>query len=276
MDGIRRSVREGWWTFALLAPALIVLAYFFLYPLVILGLTSLRVGDHYGFTHYANLLLKPQYRQSLFDTVWLSVLVTVVTLVLSTILAILLVRRDFPCKTLLQSLITFPISFPGVVVGFMIIILFGKTGVIPNLGVALTGRPILQIAYELSGLFLAYLYFSIPKTTMTMVGSVEKLNPSLEEAARSLGASQATTFRRIVLPALSPALASAGALAFATSMSAFGTAFTLSQNFSVLPVLMYTEYTLSFHIEAASAIAIALGVITVAMTYAYRVLSERG
>jgi putative spermidine/putrescine transport system permease protein len=187
-----------------------------------------------------------------------------------------LVRWEFPLKKLYQALITFPLSFPGVVVGFMIIILFGRTGVIPNVTAQFTGKPILQIAYTNWGLFLAYLYFSIPKVTMTMVGSVHKLDMRLEEAARSLGATPAVTFRRVVLPALSPALVAAGALCFATSMSAFGTAFTLAQNISVLPVLMYTEYTLSFQIEAASAMAITLGVITLLFNYAYRTIGERG
>lgn len=272
---INRRLADNLWVCGLLLPALLTVAYYFVYPMLVLGLTSLHSESGLTVSHYTDILTKPHYRESLVDTIFLSFTVTVVTLAISTLLSIVLVRWEFPLKKLYQALITFPLSFPGVVVGFMIIILFGKTGIVPNVSTQLFGKPILQIAYTNWGLFLAYLYFSIPKVTMTMVGSVHKLDIRLEEAARSLGASPAITFRRVVLPALSPALVSAGALSFATSMSAFGTAFTLAQNISVLPVLMYTEYTLSFQIEAASAMAITLGVITVLFNYVYRIIGER-
>ncbi|MGD0974210.1 MAG: ABC transporter permease [Candidatus Korobacteraceae bacterium] len=273
---ISRRMADKLWVSGLLLPAILTVAYYFIYPMLVLGLTSLHSEAGPSIVHYTDILTKPRYRESLFDTIFLSVAVTLVTLAISTLLSMVLVRWEFPLKKLYQALITFPLSFPGVVVGFMIIILFGRTGVIPNVTAQLTGRPLLRIAYTNGGLFLAYLYFSIPKVTMTMVGSVHKLDMRLEEAARSLGATPAVTFRRVVLPALSPALVSAGALCFATSMSAFGTAFTLAQNISVLPVLMYTEYTLSFQIEAASAMAITLGVITLLFNYAYRTIGERG
>ena len=273
---ISRRLADNLWVCGLLLPALLTVTYYFVYPMLVLGLTSLHSDAGPTLVHYTDILTKPRYRESLFDTIFLSFTVTLVTLAISTLLSMVLVRWQFPLKKLYQALITFPLSFPGVVVGFMIIILFGKTGVIPNVFAQIFGKPILQIAYTNWGLFLAYLYFSIPKVTMTMVGSVHKLDLRLEDAARSLGATPAVTFRRVVLPALSPALVSAGALSFATSMSAFGTAFTLAQNISVLPVLMYTEYTLSFQIEAASAMAIALGVITLLFNYVYRIIGERG
>src|SRR5208337_4967970 len=159
----------------------------------VLGLTSLHSGMGLSIVHYTDILTKPRYRKSLLDTIFLSVTVTLVTLAISTLLSMVLVRWEFPWKKLYQALITFPLSFPGVVVGFMIIILFGRTGIVPNITAQITGKPMLRIAYTNWGLFLAYLYFSIPKVTMTMVGSVHKLDLRLEEAARSLGASPAVT-----------------------------------------------------------------------------------
>jgi len=273
---VSRRVADHLWISLLLLPAVLTVTYYFIYPMLVLGLTSLHSEAGLSVSHYTDILAKPRYRQSLFYTLFLSGAVTMATLALSTLLSIVLVRWKFPFKKLYQALITFPLSFPGVVVGFMIIILFGRTGVVPNVSAQLLGKPMFRIAYTNWGLFLAYLYFSIPKVTMTMVGSVHKLDIHLEEAARSLGATPVAAFRRVVLPALRPALESAGALSFATSMSAFGTAFTLAQNISVLPVLMYTEYTLSFQIEAASAMAITLGVITLLFNYAYRTIGERG
>ena len=66
----------------------------------------------------------------------------------------------------------------------------------------------------------------------------------------------------MILPALKPALISAGALCFATSMGAFGTAFTLATRINVLPMTIYTEFTLQANIAAAAALSVLLGLIT--------------
>src|SRR5262245_65783254 len=103
----------------------------------------------------------------------------------------------------------------------------------------------LVFAYTMQGLFLGYLYFSIPRVILTIMAAVEKLDPSLEEAARALGAGPWAVHRDVILPALGPAFVASGAIAFATAMGAFGTAFTLATNIDVLPMLIYTEFTLS-------------------------------
>ena len=73
------------------------------------------------------------------------------------------------------------------------------------------------------------------------MASAEKLDPALEEAARSLGAGGRRVLLDVILPALRPALISAGAICFATAMGAFGTAFTLATNLTVLPMTIYTD-----------------------------------
>ena len=78
--------------------------------------------------------------------------------------------------------------------------------------------------------------------------------------ARVHGASYATLF--CILPALAPAFIASGAIAFATAMGAFGTAFTLATDVAVLPMLIYTEFTLSANIALAAALSVGLGLIT--------------
>jgi len=90
----------------------------------------------------------------------------------------------------------------------------------------------------------------------------EKLDPSLEEAARSLGANGLRVFADVVLPALTPALISSGAICFATSMGAFGTAFTLATKIDVLPMAIYNEFTSYANFSMAAALSIVLGLIT--------------
>ena len=246
---------------ALVAPALAVFAAFWLLPLVALVQASMAPGEHGAFGAYRAMLTDIRYLHSLLATVALSVAVTVATLVLSTICALLLARREFPAKRTLVALLTFPLAFPGVVVGFMVIMLAGRQGLIGALSMKLTGEKWV-FAYSLAGLFLGYLYFSIPRVIVTVMAAATKLDASLEEAARSLGASPWRVFADVVLPALAPALIAAGAICFATAMGAFGTAFTLATELDVLPMTIYTEFTLNANIASAAALSIVLGLVT--------------
>lgn len=269
--------RTSWIAVACLAPLIVIISYFFLYPLVAMFFSGLRVSREssaYTWNNYLLVLVNAHYRRSLLTSIVLSTVVTLASLVPSTLMAFFLARSVHRGKRLLVALITFPLSFPGVLVGFMIIILFGHTGVIPQI-FRYFGLSGLNIAYTLQGLFIAYLYFEIPRVAISLLAAVENLDPTIEEAARSLGASGWQRLRYVVLPALSPALLAAAILAFATSMGAFGTAFTIAQGFNVLPMVIYNEYTLAFKFQVASALSVILGVITFALIFGYRRLSRQ-
>lgn len=246
------------WRVALVAPALAVFAAFWLLPMVSLVQVS---ADGAFFTQYAALLGNARYMKSLAETVALSAGVTLATLALSTLSGLLLARREFAGKRVLLALLTFPLAFPGVVVGFMVIMLAGRQGLIGMLSAKLTGDKWV-FAYSVTGLFVGYLYFSIPRVIVTVIAAASKLDASLEEAARSLGASPWRIFVDIVLPALAPGLVAAGAICFATAMGAFGTAFTLATDLNVLPMTIYTEFTLNANIATAAGLSIVLGVVT--------------
>ncbi|MFM9280587.1 ABC transporter permease [Paenibacillus jiagnxiensis] len=261
-----------------LTPIVIIFSFFFLYPLVILVLASLRSEDGGALTlnNYAQMLTDPYYFKALVNSLLLSLAATVSSLILAGVLAFFLARNDFRGKTLYFTLLTFPMSLPGVVVGFMIIILFGTTGVLPMLSKWLTGTPSMAFAYTIMGIFLAYLYFEIPRVILSLYGAIQHFDRTLEEAARTMGASPWQAVRYVVLPTVFPIFIASGALAFSTSMSAFGTAFTLANDFDILPILMYNEFTLSFKIEVASAIAVVIGIICVLMNVMNRIILERG
>ena len=241
----------------LLPLALVVMAFFVLpmTRLIVVGGT----GD-LGIGAYAAILLEPRYRATLINTVLLAAATTVATLVIATIAGLFLQRHRFPGRSMLVALLTFPLAFPGVVVGFMIILLAGRQGLIGGITSSLFGEK-LVFAYSIQGLFLGYLYFSIPRVILTIMAAVEKLDPSLEEAARALGAGPWAVHRDVVLPALKPAFVASGAIAFATAMGAFGTAFTLATNIDVLPMLIYTEFTLSANVAIAAALSVGLGLV---------------
>lgn len=243
----------------LLAPALAVFTAFWLLPLTRLAVVGWSGPQ--GLGAYFAVVTNAQYFRSLVSTVVLSLGVTAATLVVSGVAGLFLTRNEFPGKKVLLAMLTFPLAFPGVVVGFMVIMLAGRQGLIGDVSEWVLDERIV-FAYSMAGLFTGYLYFSIPRVILTVMAAAEKLDSALEEAARSLGASPWRVVRDVIIPGLMPALVSAGAICFATSMGAFGTAFTLATKINVLPITIYTEFTNYANFSIAAALSIVLGVIT--------------
>jgi len=242
-----------------MAPAIAISAAFFLLPMARLAVVG-GTGRQ-GLAAYLAFLTTPRYFESLVATIVLSTLVTLATLAIATVAGLFLERNRFPGRDVLISLLTFPLALPGVVVGFMVIMLGGRQGLIGDITSILFGDK-LVFAYSMAGLFVGYLYFSIPRVILTIMAAAEKLDPAVEEAARSLGAPPWRVVRDVILPALAPALIASGAIAFATAMGAFGTAFTLATNIDVLPMTIYTEFTLRANIAVAATLSLVLGLIT--------------
>src|SRR5580700_2449937 len=241
-----------------LVPLAVVTAAFFLLPMARLVMTGAEGPQ--GIAGYLAIVTAPRYRSTLINTVLLAAATTLATLLIATIAGMFLQRHRFLGRAVLIAMLTFPLAFPGVVVGFMIILLAGRQGLIGDMSNRLLGDKIV-FAYSIYGLFLGYLYFSIPRVILTIMAAVQKLDRGLEEAARSLGASPFAVQRDVVLPALGPAFVASGAIAFATAMGAFGTAFTLATNIDVLLMLIYTEFTLAANIAVAAALSVGLGLV---------------
>ncbi|RCK21979.1 ABC transporter permease [Thalassospira lucentensis] len=248
-------------------PGIIVVAAFFLIPL---ALVVMRVADGPdGWATYFVILTNGWYFASLVQTLLMSAGVTLTALILCSICGLFLVRNQFAGRSMLTALLTLPLSFPGTVVGFMVIMLAGRQGVIGSVSDAIFGEK-LVFAYEISGLFIGYLYFSIPRVILAVMASAEKLDPQLEEAARSLGAPTWRVVKDVILPGLMPGLISSGAICFATAMGAFGTAFTLATDIDVLPMVIYTEFTRNANVAVAAALSIALGAMTWVVLFVVR------
>jgi putative spermidine/putrescine transport system permease protein len=241
------------------APLGVLVLAFFILPVA--KLVFIGASGETGWRAYAAILLDARYRATLINTVSLAAATTAATLVIATVSGLFLQRHRFPGRAFLVAMLTFPLAFPGVVVGFMIILLAGRQGLVGELTLRLFGSKEV-FAYSLQGLFLGYLYFSIPRVILTIMAAVEKLDPSLEDAARALGAGPWRVVRDVILPALTPAFIASGAIAFATAMGAFGTAFTLATDIDVLPMQIYTEFTLSANIAMAAALSVGLGLVT--------------
>ena len=252
--------RKKFWQLNLLfLPTIIFFFSFFLLPMF--HLFFIGGSGEQGWMTYVAIFSDKNYFRSLLVTLGVATTTTFTTLAISGICGVFLQRHLFPGKNMLVSMMTLPLAFPGVVVGFMVIMIAGRQGAIGSISQALGGENIV-FAYSLTGLFMGYVYFSIPRTILTIMAAAEKLDIRIEEAARSLGASPWQVVRDVIIPALKPAFISAGAICFATAVGAFGTAFTLATRIDVLPMVIYTEFTLSANIAMAAALSFILGAIT--------------
>nr|WP_225606708.1 ABC transporter permease [Pseudomonas sp. PDM12] len=251
-----------------LVPAAAVLLAFWLLPLAHLILLGGESRGEAG-SGYWQVLSSAQYLSSLAQTSVLAASVTLAALLVGSISGVFLARQRFFGRSALVALLTFPLAFPGVVVGFLVILLAGRQGLFAALGMGLMGERWV-FAYSLAGLFLGYLYFSIPRVILTVMAASESLDASLEEAARSLGASHWRVTWDVIVPGLMPALVSCGAICFATSMGAFGTAFTLGTQLNVTPVAIYNVFTNYANFSVAAALSVILGALTWAVLLVVR------
>lgn len=134
-------------------------------------------------------------------------------------LAWVLVRDDFPGKSLVNALIDLPFALPTIVAGLVLLTLYGP------------GSPVgLDVAGSRAAVLLALAFVTLPFVVRSVQPVLIELDREVEDAATTLGASPLTTFRRVVLPALTPALLSGSGLAFARALGEFGSVVLISGN----------------------------------------------
>ncbi len=133
-----------------------------------------------------------------------SAVVAAIGAVMGTLVAWVLVRDEFPGKRFVGALIDLPFALPTIVAGLTLLVLYGPDS---PFGI--------QLAFTRAIVVLALLFVTLPFVVRSVQPVLLELDRDVEEAAASLGASNATTLRRVVLPALRPAIVSGAALAFA-------------------------------------------------------------
>lgn len=233
-----------------------------------------------GFTlQYYRELLSPSFGFYVFNTLWFATVTTIASVGVGIGIAHALEKYDLPYRGMLVTLISFPISLPGIVAAFMIIILFGNTGLLTNFAVWLTtDAPVaaavlpaksqtdIAIATGVTGLFFGYCYSMIPRATFLLRGSYAEVNTDAEEAARALGASPLAAFRYVTLPQIRPGIVGAFILTFRTAMAIFGTVLVLKA-LDVLTLRISRLIAVSFNIQSASAMSSVFFAFTLVFTF---------
>jgi len=190
------------------------------------------------------------------------------------LLAWVLVRYDFPGKRLLDALMDLPFALPTAVAGITLATLYASSGWMGRLLEPLG----LEVAYTWVGIALAMAFTSIPFVVRTVQPVLEDLPAEVDEAALTLGASDATAFRRVILPHLWPALVTGTGLAFVRSLGEFGAIIFIAGNMpyeTEITALMIFVRLQEYDYAGASAIASVVLFVSLALLLAINVWQGR-
>jgi sulfate transport system permease protein len=192
----------------------------------------------------------PQAVAAIRLTLIVSLLVAAIDAVTGTLIAWVLVRDEFPGKRIVNGVIDLPFALPTIVAGLVLLALYGPSGPVG-----------IDIAYTRAAVVLALLFVTLPFVVRAVQPVLMGLEREAEEAAESLGAGPWTTFRRIILPALRPALLAGVGLAFGRAVGEFGSIVLISGNLpyetEVASVLVYGQIE-SGNTTGAAAVSVLL------------------
>jgi sulfate transport system permease protein len=184
--------------------------------------------------------------QALAVTLVVSLLVAAIGAVMGTLVAWVLVRDQFPGKRVINALIDLPFALPTIVAGLTLLALYGP------------GSPFgVHLAYTRAAVLVALLFVTLPFVVRSVQPVLIELDREVEEAAASLGASNATTFRRIVVPSLRPAILSGAALAFARSVGEIGSLVLVVGKVQIASIVIFADIE-SDAPQAAAAVSVVL------------------
>ncbi|MCB1508081.1 MAG: molybdate ABC transporter permease subunit [Hyphomicrobiaceae bacterium] len=195
---------------------------------------------------------------------------TLASLPLAVLVAYVLARKDFPGKQILNALVHLPLILPPVVTGYLLLLAFGSRGFF--------GEPLAALgivfAFRWTGAALAAAIMAFPLIVRAIRLSFEAVDPKLEQAAGTLGASPLRVFATITLPMALPGVLAGAVLAFAKAMGEFGATITFVSNIpgetQTLPTAIYAF----LQVPGGDASALRLVMIAIAIAFAALILSE--
>lgn len=188
----------------------------------------------------------------------------VVNAVFGLLIAWILVRYDFPGKKVIDAAVDLPFALPTAVAGIALVALYSDNGWVGSLLAPLG----VKVAYTPLGVAIALIFIGLPFIVRSVQPVLADLGRDVEEAAATLGASRLQTFARIILPAITPALLTGFALAFARGVGEYGSIIFIAGNkpfhSEIAPLLIITQLE-QFDYDGATAIACVMLVLSFAM-----------
>jgi sulfate transport system permease protein len=192
-----------------------------------------------------------------------SLLTAAVGAVMGTLVAWVLVRDEFPGKRFINALIDLPFALPTIVAGLTLLALYGPDS---PFGV--------HLAFTRAIVLVALMFVTLPFVVRSVQPVLLELNREVEEAAASLGASNATIFRRVILPALRPAILSGAALAFARSVGEIGSLVLIAGKIQIASIVIFADIE-SDAPQAAASLSLVLILLSLGVLVIMRKLGGR-
>lgn len=258
----------------LLAPMVGLFVVTFVVPQLFVVTRSLRprlgmglVGDGWTLASYAAIVGDTYYLAILARTAWFGVLVTALTLTLGYPLAFSLARSRSRWRGLLLALVLAPLFTSIVIRALGWMVLLGSNGPVNRtlLALGVIDEPV-QLLYDLPGTVLGTAHALLPFMVLVLVGVVEKIDRSLEEAAADLGASRARTLARVVLPLSLPGVVAGSLLVFSMAVSVFTTPAMLGgRKLTVVAIAIEQQMRSTLDYPLGSALSVVLLGCTVAL-----------
>ena len=236
----------------LAAVLFLLLALFLLYPILAVLIKSVRGPQGLTLAYYMKFLNKGYYFRSLYNTLLLGMINTVVCVVIGFCLAYMTTRGPLILRKPLKVLSMMPLIAPPYLFAISIIILFGRNGIITN------SFHVNWTIYGFSGVVVAQTLAFIPLAYLMMENTLRSLNPNLEESAYDMGASEVTIIRTITIPLLAPGILKAGLLVFVMTIAEFGNAAILGGRTPFLAPDTYTMIIGEADFEMGSVLSVVL------------------
>jgi putative spermidine/putrescine transport system permease protein len=292
-DGMAPAPRKAmsepglWW---LCLPAAAVFVVFFVIPVASLfGLSFnksvagvISYSNELTFDNFVRIFTRATYYEAILRSIWIAAVVSVTSLVFGYPLAYLIAKTTHPGRnTLLMILVLSSMQLDMVIRLFGLMVLFGDNGLINGflLYLGLISRP-LPLMYNTFGVIVGLVQITVPFMVLSLIGIIKAIHPSLEEAARSLGASRIQAFFSIVLPLSMPGILAGALLVFALSISSYVVpALMGGWKVIVLPIHIYQQIAEVGRWQFGAAIAVVLfatSVIAVAIYHQAAVRTSGG
>jgi putative spermidine/putrescine transport system permease protein len=268
----------------LVAPLALFLAVYYLAPLAVLFSYSLepRGGGALTLANFVSYFRDPFLVETLWVTIKLGIETTLITLVIAVPFAYVASRSEGGVRRLLIFITLLPLLTSTVVRSFAWVVILGRRGLVNDAltGIGLIDEPV-RLLFTTSSVRIALVQVHLPLVVLPVLNALDRINPTLEQAAQSLGASPAVAFWRIALPLALPGIIAGSVLNFALTISAYVTpALVGGGSFNVLPILIYRRATVSLNWTLAATASVillvtALAVILVGQYAAHRMSSGR-
>lgn len=272
----------------LVVPLMIFFLVFFVIPVGLMFASSFNpqtlgqvsVTTELTFDNYIRFFSRSNYLMAAGRSMMLGVVVAAVTLVIAYPMAFVIAKTESPARnTFLLILVLAAMQLDMVIRLYGMMVILGDNGLINQmlvgLGLRSEGSP-LQLMYNFLGVVLGLVQFALPFMILTLMGVIRGINPSLEEAARSLGASRRRAFFRVTLPMSMPGILAGSLLVFSLSISSYIVPALMGGfRVGVLPVHIFQQVADGARFQFGATIAVILFLLSAGAVAVYLRLGNR-